>query len=125
MLLAFGFYDYVTLAALMFIMLSFGVLVLFILGLPGKIARQRNHPDADAVNLMGWLGFLGVVPWINALIWSIKETDTIDIRRFPEEEREALRQQAEKYKAANTKKSKKDKTDENNDSDKQNSTDDN
>ncbi|MDH3717066.1 MAG: DUF3302 domain-containing protein [Planctomycetota bacterium] len=109
MLFAIGFYDYVTFAALMFIVLSFGVLVLFILGLPGKIARQRNHPDADAVNLMGWLGFLGVVPWINALIWSIKETDTIDIRRFPEEEREALRQQAEKYKAESAPKSKKEK----------------
>ena len=90
MLLAFGFYDVVTLAALMFIVAGFGVLVLLLLGLPGRIARQRNHPEAEAVNLMGWLGFLGVVPWINALIWSIKETDVIDIRRFPGEEREAL-----------------------------------
>jgi hypothetical protein len=111
MLFAIGFYDYVTFAALIFIVLGFGVLVLFLLGLPGRIARQRNHPEADAVSLMGWVGFLGVVPWINALIWSIKPTDVIDIRRFPEEEREALRQQAEKYKAESTKKSKKDDKD--------------
>ena len=97
MLLALGFYDYVTFAALIFILVGFMGVVLFLLGLPGKLARQRNHPDADSVNLMGWLGFLGVVPWINALIWSIKETDTIDIRRFPAEEREALRKQAAKY----------------------------
>lgn len=106
MLLALGFYDYVTFAALIFILVGFMGVVLFLLGLPGKLARQRNHPDADSVNLMGWLGFLGVVPWINALIWSIKETDTIDIRRFPAEEREALRKQAEKYQQESGKKPK-------------------
>jgi len=106
MLLAIGFYDYVTLAALMFIVVCSMVLVLFILGLPGRIARQRNHPEAEAVNLMGWLGFLGVIPWVNALIWSIKETDVIDIRRFPQEEQEALRQQAEKVEAESGKKKK-------------------
>ena len=58
---------------------------------------------------MGWVGFLGVVPWINALIWSIKETDVIDIRRFPEEERESLQRQAEKYQAESAKKSEKEK----------------
>ena len=111
MLLAFGFYDIVTLAALMFILVSCMVLILVVLGLPGRIAKKRNHPEAEAVNLMGWVGFLGVVPWINALIWSIKETDVIDIRRFPDEERESLQRQAEKYQAESTKKSKKDKED--------------
>jgi heme/copper-type cytochrome/quinol oxidase subunit 1 len=109
MLLAFGFYDIVTLAALMFILVSFMVLILVVLGLPGRIAKKRNHPEAEAVNLMGWVGFLGVVPWIQALIWSIKETDVIDIRRFPEEERESLQWQAEKYQAESAKQSKKDK----------------
>ena len=60
MLLAIGFYDYVTFAALIFIVLGFMVLVLFLLGLPGKIARQRNHPEADAVNLMGWVWCRGL-----------------------------------------------------------------
>jgi hypothetical protein len=40
---------------------------------------------------------------------SNKETDVIDIRRFPEEERESLQRQAEKYQAENAKQSKKDK----------------
>ena len=26
--------------------------------LPGKIARSRNHPHADAINVAGWLGAL-------------------------------------------------------------------
>ena len=97
MVLAFGFYDFVTLLALLVVVAGFTVLVLLVLALPGKIARKRNHPEADAVNLMGWLGFLGGVPWIQALIWAIKDTDVIDIRRFPDEEREYLRQQAETF----------------------------
>ena len=26
--------------------------------LPGKIARERTHPQADAVSICGWLGIL-------------------------------------------------------------------
>jgi hypothetical protein len=59
-------------------------------GLPGKIAISRNHPDAEAVKMMGWAGLLAVVPWIQAFIWAFKPTDIIDIRRFPAEEREAI-----------------------------------
>lgn len=106
MILALGFYDYVTFSALIFILVGAMAVVLFFLGLPGRIAKQRNHPDADAVNLMGWLGFLGVVPWIQALIWAIKETDVVDIRRFPPEEQEVLDIQAKKYLSERTKKPK-------------------
>jgi len=85
-----GFWDYVTFAALFIIGAAIMGAVLLILGLPGKIAIARKHPEADAVNLMGWVGFLGVVPWIQALIWSIKPTDVIDIRRFPREEQASI-----------------------------------
>jgi hypothetical protein len=61
-----------------------GVLI-FILGLPGRIAIARNHPEADAVYWMGWLGFLAVVPWIQALIWAFKPTDVVDLRYLPKD----------------------------------------
>ena len=37
--------------------------------MPGKIARQRNHPQADAINVCGWwgvitMGLLLPVAWI-------------------------------------------------------------
>jgi hypothetical protein len=35
--------------------------------------------------VMGWVGFVAVVPWINALIWAFKPTSVIDIRYFPQE----------------------------------------
>jgi hypothetical protein len=40
--------------------------------LPGKIARKRNHPQAEAISVAGWLGLLmtmGVV-WVLAVIWA-------------------------------------------------------
>jgi hypothetical protein len=68
-------------------------LVLFVMGLPGKIAIKRNHPHAEAVNVMGWMGFLAVVPWVHAFMWAFHDSVTIDLRRFPEEERDAIRKE--------------------------------
>jgi hypothetical protein len=65
------------------------VFFVFLAGLPGRIAIVREHPEAEAVLLMGWAGFLPVVPWIQAFIWAFKPTDVVDIRRFPAEERRA------------------------------------
>ena len=49
-----------------------GVLVFVELGsLPGKKAAQRNHPQAEAINILGWLGLLfGGVGWVAALVWA-------------------------------------------------------
>ena len=61
--------------------------LVFMLGLPGRIAIARNHPEAEAVYLMGWVGFLAVVPWIQALAWAFRPTQVIDVRYLPEERR--------------------------------------
>ncbi len=34
-------------------------MLIFLLGLPGRMAIARKHPEADAVYLMGWIGFPG------------------------------------------------------------------
>jgi hypothetical protein len=81
-----GFWDYATLAAIFVIVIAGLVVAILILGLPGRIAIARNHPEADAVNLMGWVGFVAVVPWIQALIWAFKPTTVIDIRYLPRDE---------------------------------------
>ncbi len=79
------FWDYVTFAALFVIGVAFLGVLIFLLGLPGRIAIARNHPEADAVYWMGWLGFLAVVPWIQALIWALKPTDVVDLRYLPKD----------------------------------------
>jgi hypothetical protein len=90
MLAHLDFWDYMTFASLFIVGAAAGGAALLVLGLPGKIAIARKHPDADAVNLMGWVGFLAVIPWIQALIWAFKPTDVIDIRRFPRQEQAAI-----------------------------------
>lgn len=38
---------------------------------PGQKAREREHPQADAINVLSWVGLLlGVVPWVIALVWA-------------------------------------------------------
>ena len=49
-----------------------GLAVWAMLGMfPGKIARQRNHPQADAINVCGWWGAItmGLLSPI-AFIWA-------------------------------------------------------
>jgi hypothetical protein len=62
-------------------MIGFVILVLlFLIGIwiyvelakfPGKRARERGHPQADAINVLSWIGLLfGAVPWLVALVWA-------------------------------------------------------
>lgn len=48
-----------------------GVIVAMLGMLPGKIARKRGHPQADAINVASWVGIitLGLL-WPLALIWA-------------------------------------------------------
>ncbi len=48
------------------------VIIVVTLGqLPGQIAKQRNHPQAAAINVASWLGVatLGIL-WPFAMIWA-------------------------------------------------------
>ena len=39
--------------------------------LPGKKAAERQHPQADAIKVLGWLGLIaGGVGWIVAMVWA-------------------------------------------------------
>jgi hypothetical protein len=58
------------------------VLVLLVIGIymalakiPGQTARERGHPQADAINVLGWIGLLlGLAPWVVALVWAHMKT---------------------------------------------------
>jgi hypothetical protein len=83
-------WDYITFAVILALLGAFLVVAVFILGLPGRIAIARKHPDADAINTMGWLGFLAVVPWMQAFMWAFKPTNVVDIRYFPKQEQQNI-----------------------------------
>ena len=86
-------WDYLTFLV-MFIAFGAALAVaVLVLGLPGRIAIARKHPDADAINTMGWLGFLAVVPWMQAFMWAFKPTNVVDIRYFPNQEQENIEEE--------------------------------
>ena len=84
------FWDYATFLTFLLVGVAGVVIGLFIASLPGRIAIARKHPDAEAVNIMCYAGFLPVVPWMQAFIWAFKPTDIVDIRRFPQAEAIAI-----------------------------------
>lgn len=85
------FWDYATFATAALAGGACLLIYIWIAGLPGRIAIARNHPDAEAVKLMGWAGLLPtILPWVQAFIWAFKPTDIVDIRRFPKEEARAI-----------------------------------
>jgi len=88
-----GLYDYLAFVVVAVCVAGFLALAVFMLGLPGRLAIARKHPDAEAVNVMGWVGFLAVVPWIQAFMWAFKPTDVVDVRRFPRQEQAAEREE--------------------------------
>jgi hypothetical protein len=85
------FWDYATFATIFLAGVAVLLIFIWFAGLPGRIALARNHPDAEAVKLLGWAGVMPTVyPWIQAFIWAFKPTDVVDIRRFPQQEAAAL-----------------------------------
>jgi hypothetical protein len=84
------FWDYATFAVLALLVMAGLISVVWLAGLPGRIAIARRHPDAEAVKMMGYAGFLAAVPWIQAFIWAFKPTDIVDIRRLPREEAKGI-----------------------------------
>jgi amino acid transporter len=46
-------------------------LVVLLGSMPGKIAAQRGHQQADAINVLGWIGVITLgLAWPFALVWA-------------------------------------------------------
>lgn len=64
--------------------------------LPGKIAAARTHPQAQAVNICGWLGLPTGILWILALAWAFWNSRVeIDVGRSDSAQLKALEKQIE------------------------------
>ena len=93
-------WDYLTFVVVIALVGAFLAVVVFVLGLPGRIAIARKHPDAEAINIMGWLGFLAVVPWMQAFMWAFKPTQVVDIRYFPKQEQQNISEMLARMKSS-------------------------
>ena len=75
-------------AAGFFILLLLFILVAWLFvelgGLPGKKALEREHPQAEAINVLGWLGLLlGGVGWVFALVWAYTKPPQVIVVQAP------------------------------------------
>ena len=65
-----GILDVVTIIAILIVVAALVAFVLWLAALPGKIAAGRNHPQADAIMICGWMGIITIVLWPIALVWA-------------------------------------------------------
>ncbi len=54
------------------VLIAFVILIVTKLGpIPGNIAKRRGHPQADAINVLGWIGVVTLgLAWPIALVWA-------------------------------------------------------
>ncbi len=53
------------------IVATVAIIVAVLGGLPGKVARQRQHPQTEAIQLASWLALIfGFALWPVVLVWA-------------------------------------------------------
>ena len=62
--------DYLALGVILFLLVLITAAIVLLGSLPGQIARRRNHPWPDAVNVASWIGLATGVFWPVAFIWA-------------------------------------------------------
>ena len=59
------------LIVLTILVLTILAVIVFLAMLPGKVAFKREHPQAEAVRVAGWVGMLaGGILWPLAIVWA-------------------------------------------------------
>jgi hypothetical protein len=64
------FLYWLTLAILCAFPVLAGIALYKLGGWPGAIARKRNHPQAEAIGVCGWMGIITIVLWPIAMVWA-------------------------------------------------------
>ncbi|ARN73186.1 DUF3302 domain-containing protein [Oceanicoccus sagamiensis] len=54
------------------ILVAAGIALVVVIGnIPGNIARERGHPQVDAIATLAWIGLLTLgIGWFVALVWA-------------------------------------------------------
>jgi H+/Cl- antiporter ClcA len=85
--------------ALVVIAILLGVviwLVVLLGNIPGEIARKRNHPQAEAITALGWIGLITMgISWFVAMVWAYYKQDATgsDLEQRVEDLENRLRNQ--------------------------------
>lgn len=61
---------YVVLAFMLVFALLGLIVIVLLAALPGQIAKRTEHPQANAINVCGWLGLPTGLLWVVAMVWA-------------------------------------------------------
>jgi ABC-type Fe3+ transport system permease subunit len=76
------FLDYFALVVLLILGTAAAVIWVLLGIMPGRIARDRNHPQADAISVCGWWGVLTMGLLLPlAYIWAYSNPRCRDVSR--------------------------------------------
>jgi hypothetical protein len=63
--------DVMTIAIILIVVAVNVVFLLWLAALPGSIARDRGHPQAEAIGVCGWLSLITLfTTWPIAIVWA-------------------------------------------------------
>jgi len=63
--------DVMTIAIILIVVAVNVFFLLWLAALPGRIALERGHPQAEAINVCGWLALITLfATWPIALVWA-------------------------------------------------------
>lgn len=70
----------------MAILIALVIWLVVLLGpMPGRIAKRRGHPQADAIGVLGWVGVVTLgLAWPIALVWAYTRTSEQHVENLGE-----------------------------------------
>ena len=70
----------------MAILIALVIWLVVLLGpMPGRIAKRRGHPQADAIAVLGWVGVVTLgLAWPIALVWAYTRTSEQHVENLSE-----------------------------------------
>lgn len=75
-----GWLDVLTLAIILIVVATNVFFMIWLAGLPGQIARSRQHPQADAIGVLGWLSLVTLfATWPFAIVWAYVQPANVTI----------------------------------------------
>ena len=65
------FFDIFALVVIAILLAVVIWLVVLLGSMPGNIARKRQHPQAEAISALGWIGIITMgLGWFVAMVWA-------------------------------------------------------
>ena len=79
----------VSLGLILFALIVIALFIVFVHTMPGKIARKRGNPQAEAIEILSLLGLLIFPLWMAALVWSYMRPFTVPVTLVRDPPKEA------------------------------------